>query len=33
MMGAPLWLGLLHQATATLLLAVAVGLTWRARRI
>lgn len=30
---APLWLSLIHQITATLLLAVAAGLTWRARRI
>ncbi|CAN5251435.1 COX15/CtaA family protein [soil metagenome] len=32
MIGAPLWLGLIHQATASLVLAVAVALTWRARR-
>jgi cytochrome c oxidase assembly protein subunit 15 len=29
---APLWLAILHQVTASLILAVAVGLTWRARR-
>lgn len=33
MLAAPLSLGLLHQALATLLLGVAVALTWRARRI
>lgn len=30
---APLWLSILHQITATLLLGVAVALTWRARRV
>lgn len=33
MLSAPLWLSLIHQATATLLLATAVALTWRARRL
>ena len=33
MMAAPLWLSILHQVTAALLLAVAVALTWRARRL
>lgn len=33
MAAAPLALGMLHQALATLLLGVAVALTWRARRI
>lgn len=30
---APLWLSILHQVAATLILAVAVVLTWRARRV
>jgi cytochrome c oxidase assembly protein subunit 15 len=33
MAGAPLPLGMLHQATAAMLLALAVALTWRARRV
>lgn len=33
MTGAPLWLSMLHQAVAVLLLGVATATTWRARRI
>jgi heme a synthase len=33
MAGAPLMLSMLHQAAAAMLLAFAVALTWRARRV
>jgi cytochrome c oxidase assembly protein subunit 15 len=33
MMVAPLWLSILHQINAAVLLATAVALTWRARRV
>jgi cytochrome c oxidase assembly protein subunit 15 len=33
MAGAPLWLSILHQLGAALLLAVATGFAWRARRV
>ena len=32
MAGVPIWLGILHQVTAALLLAVATAFVWRVRR-